>query len=72
VKLAGYRPTRILILAMVAAAFLLEPMYHTLYLGQVNLFLLALVLADISRVSRGRPATGRPQRVTPVLDSALR
>jgi alpha-1,2-mannosyltransferase len=56
VKLAGYRPTRILILAMVAAAFLLEPMYHTLYLGQVNLFLLAVVLADISRVSRGRPA----------------
>ncbi len=56
VKLAGYRPTRILILAMVAAAFLLEPMYHTLYLGQVNMFLLALVLADISRVSRGRPA----------------
>ncbi len=56
VKLAGYRPTRMLILALVAAGFVLEPMYHTLYLGQVNLFLLAFVLADITRVSRGKPA----------------
>ena len=41
---------------MVAAGFVLEPMYHTLYLGQVNLFLLAFVLADITRVSREKPA----------------
>jgi Glycosyltransferase family 87 len=56
VRLAGYRPTRLVIATMVAAALLLEPMYHTLYLGQVNLILMALVLADVWRVSRGRPA----------------
>jgi alpha-1,2-mannosyltransferase len=55
-KLAGQRPSRIAILAMVAAGFLLEPVYHTLYLGQVNLFLLALVLWDVWRASLGRPA----------------
>ncbi len=55
-KLAGYQPSRTLIAAMTAAALLLEPVYHTLYLGQVNLFLLALVLADLWRVARGRPA----------------
>jgi hypothetical protein len=56
VRLAGYRPTRTVIITMVAAALLLEPMYHTLYLGQVNLMLMALVLADVWRVSRGQPA----------------
>jgi Glycosyltransferase family 87 len=56
VRLAGFRPTRWVIVSMVAAAFLLEPMYHTLFLGQVNLFLMALVLADLWRVSRGRTA----------------
>jgi alpha-1,2-mannosyltransferase len=55
-KLAGRRPTAAVTVAMAAAAFALEPMYHTLFLGQVNLFLLALVLADVWRVSRGRPA----------------
>lgn len=45
-----------LLAAMVAAGLLLEPVYHTLFLGQVNLFLLALVLTDVWRVSRGRPA----------------
>ena len=55
-RLAGRRPTRTVVLAMVAAGLLLEPVYHTLYLGQINLFLLALVLADMCRVSRGRPA----------------
>jgi len=55
-RLAGYRPTRTTVAAMVAAGLLLEPVYHTLYLGQVNLFLLALVLADMWRVARGRPA----------------
>ncbi len=53
-RLAGYRPQRLVVLAMVAAGFLLEPVYHTLYLGQVNVFLLTLVLIDVSRVSRGR------------------
>jgi len=56
VRLAWYRPTRPVIIAMTAGAVVLEPMYHTLFLGQVNLFLMALVLADLSRVSRGRPA----------------
>src|SRR5580704_19593556 len=56
VRLAGYRPTRTVIVSMVAGALLLEPMYHTLYLGQVNLMLMALVLADVWRVSRGQPA----------------
>jgi hypothetical protein len=56
VRLAGYRPTRAVIVTMVAAALLLEPMYHTLYLGQVNLLLMAMVLADLWLVSRGRPA----------------
>jgi alpha-1,2-mannosyltransferase len=55
-RLAGYRPGRTIVVAMVAAGLLLEPVYHTLYLGQVNLFLLALVLADMWRVARGLPA----------------
>ncbi len=55
-RLAGYRPGRMVVLAMVAAGFVLEPMYHTLYLGQVNIFLFALVLIDMWRVSQGRTA----------------
>ncbi len=55
-KLAGYRPSRTAVLAMVAAGLALEPMYHTLYLGQVNIFLLTMVLIDIWRASRGRSA----------------
>lgn len=53
-RLAGYRPNPTLVLAMVAGGLILEPVYHTLYLGQVNLFLLAMVLADISRAARGK------------------
>lgn len=52
-RLAGYRPNVTVVLAMVAGGLLLEPIYHTLYLGQVNVFLLALVLADIWRAARG-------------------
>jgi len=55
-RLAGNRPVRSTVLTMLAAGLLLEPVYHTLYQGQVNLFLLALVLADMWRVARGRPA----------------
>jgi hypothetical protein len=55
-RLAGIRPARRTMVAMVAAGLLLEPVYHTLYLGQVNLFLLSLVLTDMERVARGRPA----------------
>jgi hypothetical protein len=56
VRLAGYRPSRSAIVGMTAAAIAAEPIYHTLFLGQVNVFLMALVLADLWRVSRGRPA----------------
>ncbi len=44
------------IVPVVAAGLLLEPVWHTFFLGQVNLFLLALVLADMHRVALGRPA----------------
>ncbi|TMR36316.1 DUF2029 domain-containing protein [Actinomadura geliboluensis] len=44
------------LIAVVAAGLLLEPVYHSFFLGQVNLFLLALVLADMHRAAQGRPA----------------
>lgn len=55
-RLAGYRPSRTEVAAVTAAGVTLEPVYHTLFLGQVNVFLMALVLADIGRAARGRPA----------------
>lgn len=55
-RLAGYRPAPVTVAAVTAAAAGLEPVYHTLFLGQVNVFLLALVLADIRRVAAGRRA----------------
>ncbi|MEV4257530.1 glycosyltransferase 87 family protein [Spirillospora sp. NPDC049652] len=55
-ELAGRPVTRNTVAALVAAAMLLEPMYHTFFQGQVNLFLLALVLADVRAVARGRTA----------------
>jgi hypothetical protein len=55
-NLAGYRPSRTVIAAMVAGSITLEPMYHTLYLGQINFILLAMILLDIWRAARGRPA----------------
>lgn len=55
-KLAGYRPNWQVIGAVTVLSITLEPMYHTFYLGQVNLILLALILSDIWRTSRGRPA----------------
>src|SRR5205814_2149731 len=55
-KLAGCRAAKATVAAVTAAALALEPMYHTLLQGQVNLILLALVLADVWRASRGRPA----------------
>ncbi|MDL4820048.1 glycosyltransferase 87 family protein [Actinomadura opuntiae] len=47
---------RIPLTIVVAAGLLLEPVWHSFFLGQVNLFLLALVLADMHRVAAGRPA----------------
>jgi len=55
-RLAGYRPTRTEVAAVTAAGVTLEPMYHTLFLGQVNVFLMVAVLADVWRAARGRPA----------------
>ena len=55
-RLAGRRPTRTAVAAAVALGLLLEPVWHSLFLGQVNLFLLALVLADVQRASEGRRA----------------
>ncbi|WP_165978374.1 glycosyltransferase 87 family protein [Actinomadura darangshiensis] len=52
-KLAGREVSLVLV---AAAGLLLEPVWHTFFLGQVNLFLLALVLADMHRVALGRPA----------------
>ncbi len=55
-RLAGWRVSRAAAAAVMAAGLALEPVWHTLFLGQVNLILLALVLTDVWRVSRGRPA----------------
>jgi alpha-1,2-mannosyltransferase len=52
-KLTG---RRISLALVVAAGLLLEPVWHSFFLGQVNLFLLALVLADMHRIAHGRPA----------------
>ena len=58
-KLAGYRPSRLMVAGLVAAAMALDPVYQTLFLGQINLILLALILTDVWRVSRGRDAGHR-------------
>jgi Glycosyltransferase family 87 len=55
-KLAGYRPSWLMIAGVTAAALALDPVYETLFLGQINLILLALIMTDIWRVSRGRDA----------------
>ncbi len=57
-RLAGYRPARIVVAGVVAAAIALDPVYQTLFLGQINLILLALILTDVWYVSQGRQ-TGR-------------
>ena len=55
-KLAGYRPSRAAIAGVTAAAMVLDPVYQTLFLGQINLILLALILTDVWRVANGRNA----------------
>jgi Glycosyltransferase family 87 len=55
-KLAGYRAPWQVLGGVVIIAMTLEPVYHTFFLGQINLILLALILADIWRVAQGRPA----------------
>ncbi|WP_329095622.1 glycosyltransferase 87 family protein [Actinomadura citrea] len=53
VRMAG---RRVPLVVVVAAGLLLQPVWQSFFLGQVNLVLLALVLADLHRVARGRPA----------------
>jgi hypothetical protein len=57
-RLARWRPTRTEIAAVTAASLLLEPVYHTLFNGQINLILLAIVATDICWVSHGRRGGG--------------
>jgi alpha-1,2-mannosyltransferase len=45
-------PRRVLLLTILA--LLLEPVWHTLFSGQINLFLLAVILVDLHRVATGR------------------
>jgi hypothetical protein len=52
-KLAGRPPSRLMAAGAVAAAMALDPVWETLFLGQINLILLALILTDIWLVSRG-------------------
>jgi Glycosyltransferase family 87 len=46
-KLAGRRPSKIAVAGVVAAAMALDPVWETLFLGQINLILLALILTDV-------------------------
>ena len=57
-KLAGWQPTRPEIAAVTAVSLLLEPVYHTLFNGQINLILLAIVAMDVWWVSAGRRGGG--------------
>jgi alpha-1,2-mannosyltransferase len=53
-RLGGYRPAQRDALGVAVVGLLLEPVWHSLFLGQINLFLLALVVLDLRRVSDGR------------------
>lgn len=55
-RMAGIRVDRVRMVWILAASFLLQPVWDTLFLGQVNLFLLLLVVHDLRRVQQGRTA----------------
>jgi hypothetical protein len=55
-KLAGYRPSRLMVAGVTAAAFALDPVYQTLFLGQIDLILLALIVTDVWRAAHGKGA----------------
>jgi hypothetical protein len=55
-KLTGRRLAAAEVAAFTAAALILEPVYHTLYQGQINLILMALILLDVWLVAQGRRA----------------
>jgi hypothetical protein len=54
--LAGYRASWQVTGGVVVLGMTLEPVYHTFFLGQLNLILLALILLDVWRLATGRPA----------------
>lgn len=43
---------------IVAGGLMLEPVWHTLFLGQINVFLLAVVLYDVRRIAQGHRVWG--------------
>ncbi|GAA3197193.1 glycosyltransferase 87 family protein [Actinocorallia longicatena] len=55
-RIAGWRVTPVRLAAAVSGGLLLEPVWHSLFLGQINLFLLAMVLTDVRRLREGRRA----------------
>jgi hypothetical protein len=57
-KLARWQPGRLEIAAVTAVGMLLEPVYRTLFSGQINLVLLAVVAMDVWWVSQGRRGGG--------------
>ncbi|MFB9323511.1 glycosyltransferase 87 family protein [Cryptosporangium minutisporangium] len=54
--LAGRRPTERVLLGAAAVGLVLEPVWHSLFLGQINLLLLALVVTDLRRAALGKSA----------------
>lgn len=57
-KLGGIRCSRTQLAAIVAAGLFLQPMWQSIFLGQINPILLALVLADVVLVAAGRRWAG--------------
>jgi uncharacterized membrane protein len=53
-RLAGQRPTRTMVAGLTAIGLIMEPVYHTLFNGQINLILLAFVLTDVWLAAQGR------------------
>ncbi|WP_079176142.1 glycosyltransferase 87 family protein [Actinacidiphila rubida] len=57
-ELGGFRCTRARLAAVVAAGLFLQPMWQSIFLGQVNPMLLAFVLADVRMLAAGRRRAG--------------
>jgi Glycosyltransferase family 87 len=53
-QMAGLQVDRARLAQIVAASLLLQPVWNTLFLGQINLLLLLLVVADVQRAARDR------------------
>ncbi|WP_461665606.1 glycosyltransferase 87 family protein [Gordonia sputi] len=52
-------PLRIIALSLIAVALLLEPVRTTVWYGQINVFLLLIILADLLRVERPKGDNSR-------------